>query len=441
MRRPRVTVLYHYFHPDDVVSARHYEDLCKGLVARGWEVEAMPCNRGCRDEGRAYPRREVWQGIAIRRIWRPRLRQASTLGRLANAAWLIVAWSLLLVMRRGRDLPDVLLIGTDPILSVVVAWVVKRLRPRVRVVHWCFDLYPEAAIAEGILGERSFVTRLLKRLTGAAYRSCDLVADLGRCMGQQLARYQFPARQVTLVPWALSEPEQACCPDPVARRQLFGEASLGLLYSGNFGRAHSSEEFLELARRLRREPIHVCFGVRGNQADSLRAAVRADDVNVSFTGFAPEEVLAQRLSAADIHLVSLRSCWTGVVVPSKFFGSLAAGRPVLFAGSEDAAIARWIQEHQVGWVLSRETLPQVAQELRRLAGARDELLALQRRCRQVYHAHFSQTQTLDRWNQELRALLAAPARAAGRLPVASTSGPALPTIGLASVAELQSAGA
>ena len=45
-RRPRVAVLYHYFHPDDVISARHFDGLCQGLVERGWDVLARPSNRG-----------------------------------------------------------------------------------------------------------------------------------------------------------------------------------------------------------------------------------------------------------------------------------------------------------------------------------------------------------------------------------------------------------
>lgn len=410
MRPPKVTVLYHYFYPDDVVSARHFGDFCKGLVARGWQVEAMPCNRGCRDESQTYPRRETWCGIAIRRVWRPRLRQASTAGRLLNAAWMIFAWSLVLVFRRRKNLPDVLVVGTDPVLSVLVAWFVKRLRPSVQVAHWCYDLYPEAPIAEGMFRDNSFSVRLVKRLTGAAYRSCALLADLGRCMRRLLERYHTPARQVTLVPWALSEPAAVVAADPATRQELFGEAALGLLYSGNFGRAHSYEEFLELARSLRGEAIHFCFGVRGNQAAELREAVQPEDSNVSFAGFAPESALEKRLGAADIHLVSLRPGWTGVVVPSKFFGSLAAGRPVLFAGSRDAAIAHWVREHGVGWVLDQETLPQVAEELRRLTNDPRELHVLRQRCHDVYQAHFSLEKTLDQWDRELRALLNSPNR-------------------------------
>ena len=45
----KLTILYHYFHPDDVVSARLYSDLAVGLQKRGWDVEALPCNRGCRN--------------------------------------------------------------------------------------------------------------------------------------------------------------------------------------------------------------------------------------------------------------------------------------------------------------------------------------------------------------------------------------------------------
>src|SRR5207244_6680862 len=147
-RAPKVTVLYHYFHPDDVVSARHFDGLCRGLADRGWEVLARPCNRGCRDESQTYPLREEWDGIHIRRVWRPRFRQASNLGRLLNAAWMILSWCALLVFRSKEKLPDVLVIGTDPVLSVLVAWVVKRLRPSARIVHWCYDLDPAASVAD-----------------------------------------------------------------------------------------------------------------------------------------------------------------------------------------------------------------------------------------------------------------------------------------------------
>jgi glycosyltransferase involved in cell wall biosynthesis len=398
-----VAVLYHYFYPDDVVSARHFGEFCQGLAARGWEVEAWPCNRGCRDESITFPFREEWDGVSIRRIWRPRLRQASGAGRILNALWMLASWCGTAIGRRPA--PDVLVIGTDPVLSVLTALVVRKVRPEIRIAHWCFDLYPEGPIAEGMLWEDGWAARGLRRLLSAAYASCDLVADLGGCMRDRLERYGHQSRKVTLVPWALAEPEAVEPADPETRRKLFGSSPLGLLYSGNFGRAHSFREFLDLARSLQGSGAHFCFGVRGNRENELRQAVRPEDSNVSLAGFAPESELVKRLSAADIHLVSLRPEWTGAVVPSKFFGSLAAGRPVLFAGSHEAAIARWIEEYQVGWVLDGRSPEGIAAQLRELAAAPGRLVALQQHCHQVYQQHFSRQRVMDGWHRELEAIL------------------------------------
>jgi glycosyltransferase involved in cell wall biosynthesis len=402
--RPHATVLYHYFHPDDVVSARHLSDLAEGLGRRGWDVTALPCHRGCRDESKTYPRRERWNGIDIRRVWRPNLKQASAKGRILNAAWMLAAWGWhgIVAPRRKRE---VMIVGTDPILSPLAALPWGFFRRRCRVAHWCFDLYPEAPIAEGMIRESHPAVKLLESMLSVAYKRCSLMVDLGACMGRLLAKYGSKGKALTLPPWALVEPKTVSPPDPATRRELFGDAKIGLLYSGNFGLAHTHAEFLALARKLRGESIAMSFACRGNRLDPLKAAVQPDDTNVRFAGFAPESELEKRLGACDLHLVSLRADWTGTVVPSKFFGALATGRGVIFAGSPDSAIAGWIREHDVGWVLTDATMDAVVADLKRLAADPAELLAMRDRCHAVYQRHFSKEHLLDRWDAELRAMI------------------------------------
>ena len=89
------------------------------LAVRGWDVEALPCNRGCRDESLVYAPKEGWRGVHIQRLWRPNFKQASGKGRVLNALWMIAAWARL-AFRRGAKKPDVVVIGTDPVLSVLV---------------------------------------------------------------------------------------------------------------------------------------------------------------------------------------------------------------------------------------------------------------------------------------------------------------------------------
>jgi colanic acid biosynthesis glycosyl transferase WcaI len=321
-QRPRLVLLYHFFHPDDVISARLFSDIALGFTKRQWNVVAYPCQRGCRDEGLEWERSERWAGGSVQRIWRPNFNQASNRGRILNSLWMILAWSwIALCSRRTRD--EVVLIGTDPILSILVAIPWKLLRPRTKVVHWCHDLYPEAPIAEGMVRDNSLPIRFLKYLLRRAYRCCDAVVDLGTCMRDLLKPYAPSARFATIPPWSLVEPITPVDADPETRKKLFGDAELGILYSGSFGRAHQAEEFLTLARRLRGHSACFCFAGRGNRMEELHKAITADDTNIRFAGFASEAELEKRLAACDLHLVSLRHEWTGTVVPSKFFGALA----------------------------------------------------------------------------------------------------------------------
>lgn len=401
MRRPRVRLYYHVFHPCENVSARHFGDLAQGLRERGWNVSASPAHRGYPDGKQTYPLRENWNGVRIHRVWRPNWRQWGHLGRIGNALWMNAAWSGQSLQFWNR--PEVVVIGTDPILSVMAA-VPWRLSGA-KVAHWGFDIYPECPVADGMLSERSWLVRSIKAMLRWAYRSCHLLVDIGPCMRHLLAGYGSRAKTVTLTPWALVEPIARVQPDLHIRQELFGDARLGMLYSGTFGRAHSHEELLALARALRGDSVAFCFAGRGNRADQLKAAVTAEDTNIRFAGFASESELEKRLGAADIHLASLQPSWTGTVVPSKFFGSLAIGRPVVFAGRPDAAIAQWVKQYGVGWLLTHETVNAVASELRQLAEQPDRLSQLQDHCQRVYSEQFSKKHVIDEWDRQLRELI------------------------------------
>lgn len=399
-RTKTLVLLYHYFHPDDVVSARLFSDLARALHQDGWDVVAAPSIRSCHEMQERHRKKERWEGGRIERVWRLALPQASHGGRLFNAFTMLCGWAWRAVTMK-RHPGEVMIVGTDPVLGVMVAIAWRFFRPGCTIVHWCHDVYPEAAIADGMFREQSVAMRLLRYFLGIAYRRCDYVADLGSCMRSVLSRYRTSAKLVTLTPWSLVEPDGPVDSDPEVRGELFGTAKLGLLYSGNLGRAHEYEPFLQLARALRSDSVKMCFAGRGPRMAQLEAAVTEEDSNVSLAGFAPEEFLAKRLASADVHLVSLKPEVTGTVVPSKFFGALAIGRPVLYSGSMDSSIAKWIEEYKVGWILDDATLPKIVILLQQIIANRAQLSELNARCWAVYQEHFSRRVQLDRWKQLL----------------------------------------
>ena len=396
----RLILLYHFFHPDDVISARLFSEIAEHAAAKEVRVTAIPAARWF-ESNEPLPGFEQWNAVSIRRVWRPKLKQSSNFGRLINALVMLCQWTLqaLLLKRSGAE---TVVIGTDPILSVLVAIPWRILRPRARIVHWCHDLYPEAAFADGVLRERAWYVLVLRRLVRMAYRRCDAIIDLGDCMRRRLqAAAELPTaenhRFQTVTPWALVEPETVSVADGSTRDSLFGSCDLACLYSGNLGRAHEFDLFVELAKALHTDSVSFCFAGRGPRMQQLVATTKqAMHSNMRFADFAEEGQLESRLAAGDIHLVSLRSEWTGTVVPSKFFGSLAIGRPVLFVGSADCAIARWIEQYKIGWHLRSDNVLHVAKQFRELALDPAARRTLNLHCQAIYQAHFSRDIQLER---------------------------------------------
>ncbi len=396
MPRPRLLVLYHFFHPDQVVSARIFSDLAEEQAKRGWDVTALTCNRSHAEASAPYPSHERWNGVEIHRVFRPAWSQKHPISRLGNSAWMVSAW-FLRSLRLGPF--DAIVIGSDPAFAVTLAIPLRLSRPRTPILHWCLDVYPDAVEAEWTNATR-FLSGPARTLMSAAYRRCNVVVDLGPCMRTRLDQYGGAPHRETMTPWALVEPAAPAEPQPEVRREIFGDAKVGLLYAGSMSRPHDFEALLQLARACRERAgneIALCFACTGTTLPALKAAIRPDDTNIRFAPFADETTIQRRLEAADFHLGSLRPEYTGIVVPSKFFAALAVGRPFIFAGTADASIARWIREHGVGWVLEPGRADDVAA---RLTALKDDPLALRAgrdAAFTTYQRHFSKRLINDRW--------------------------------------------
>ena len=411
--QPALWLFYHYLYPDPVVSAVHMHQLCRGLAEHGWNVTGIAGNRGCRDEHLTYPPHAQADGITLRRIWRPAFRQSSTLGRLLNAAWMITAWSALAF---SQEPPEVVIIGTDPVLAVLTTLLWKFVNPDTRILHWCFDLYPEAAFADGLLAPGGWLARALAPLLRRAYNACDAIVDLGPCMRQRLDIYvesrpplAAPLQRATIVPWALYEPAAVLPPAVAERRLIAGDHRLSMLYSGSFGRAHTSVHLFALARALQGADAALAFSVQGNCEPALRAEIsamaEASSCDVRQVPFAPAENVLDRLAAPDVHVITLADHWTGLVVPSKCFGALAVGRPLLFSGSRNSAIALWIQQYHLGWVLDAGNVEAVSRDLLAYVDDPERVQEMQQRCFATYQQYFSRRTGIDHMQALLEAWL------------------------------------
>lgn len=387
-----ILLIYHFFHPDTVISARLFSDLAEEL-AKDHDVTVFAGNRLIRSD-EILAESEEWNNVKIQRFSRPNFSQGSNFGRLFNSAILQMKW--LNAFRKNRKKFDTVIVGTDPQFSYMMFPFMRMMNRKVRLIHWVFDLYPEAILVNSPRWMK-ILAALTKPFIPWAYRSVDDMVDIGGCMRARLQKYKNKAAYTTLTPWALAEVSAPPAADPEIREKLFGKAKIGLLYSGTVGYAHDLKPFIELARKCRTAEIDAafCFAGYGNQYKIQTAEITDEDTNIRLAGFSSEEELEKRLSAADIHMVSLRPGWEGIVVPSKFFGSLAIGRPALFSGPEESEIAEWCKEYKIGFTLNKDSV----EELKYFTENQEALSALQQQSFESYTKYFSKEVVLSGWKK------------------------------------------
>lgn len=389
-----ILLIHHFFKPDPVVSARLYSDLAE-ILAKDYEITVFTGNRLISSE-EIPEESEVWKNVRIQRFSRPAFSQSSHFGRLFNSVILQLKW--LHAFRKNRRKFDAVIVGTDPQFAAMMFPFMRMMNRKIRLIHWAFDLYPEAILADSPRWMK-LLAALTKPLIPWAYRSIDDIVDIGTCMRARLQKYKIHVKYTTLTPWALVEVPALPESDSEIRKQLFGTSKIGLLYSGTAGYAHDLKPFIELARQCRKNGIDAsfCFAGYGNQYKAQTEEITAEDTNIRLADFVSEEELEKRLASADIHMVSLRPGWEGIVVPSKFFGALAVGRPVLFSGAEESEIAQWCKEYQVGFTLNDRS----AEILKEISEHPECLPAFQQRSFDCYRKYFSRDVITADWKKLL----------------------------------------
>jgi glycosyltransferase involved in cell wall biosynthesis len=183
-------------------------------------------------------------------------------------------------------------------------------------------------------------------------------------------------------------------------------------YSGNMGRAHELATLLDAAALLTaRSDIVFLFVGDGVQKSALvRRAAERGLANVRFEPYQPRARLDASLSAADVHVVSLHPGLEGLVVPSKFYGIAAVGRPIVYIGDPDGEIGAIVGAADCGLRFVPGDAAGLAAALVALREDPDRRARLGGNARRVFEASYDKPTAVERW-RELLARVGAGSRA------------------------------
>ena len=399
-RRPRLLVLNQYYWPGVEATAHLLTELCEAL-ADEYDVTVIT---GRLREHEQDPDYEQRGGVEIVRVHSASFDRTHLLQRGINYFTYLAR-----ALRRGLfkvERPDVVLCMTDPPMVGNVGVAVAR-RYRVPLVVVSQDVFPEIAVEVRRLESRTLVA-LLRMLTRAYLRRADRVVAIGETMRRRLEVKGVGPERLRVIPnWVDTS---AIRPEPRHNPWSLEHGLDGcfvVMHSGNVGHAQDLDTLIRAATTLRDlerlAVVLVGFGAR--HAEYVRLARRLGADRVFFHEYQPREVLPQSLSSADLHFVGLAPGLSGFVVPSRVYGILAAGRPVLVSADEESETAQLVREAKCGIVVAPGRPDLVAAAIRAAAAGEYDLEGMGRRGRAWVEANADKAVAVGRYRAVLGELL------------------------------------
>jgi colanic acid biosynthesis glycosyl transferase WcaI len=334
----KILLLNLYYPPDTSATAKMAQTVVEALSSKH-EVTVL-CGRPSYEP----TERRAWRLFRTERVGRVRvIRTGSTdfprkdmKKRVLN----YLSYAVFAVPRALFVECDVVLAMTDPPFEGIVGAFIAMLKDRPYVYN-IRDMYPDMAVG-GAIVEPGLLARVWERMHRWALRRAKRVIVLGEDMRARIIGKGVDGSRVVVVRDGAEIPSPGATlpvPDADVVRAIRGNSSFVLLHAGNLGFYGAWNTLITAARKLASEGVGLVFVGDGAQRAEMEAAA-AGAGNIRFLDFFPASKIPSVLAAADAHIITVKRGLEGVVVPSKMYGILAAGKPIVaVAPSETDAVS------------------------------------------------------------------------------------------------------
>jgi colanic acid biosynthesis glycosyl transferase WcaI len=345
LRKPRLLVFNQYYWPGIEATAQLLTELCEALTAEADVKVVTGVLHGHEDE----PRRLVHNGVEILRVPSTSFERSKLAARASN--YLTYLSNALIYGLRGPR-PDIVLCMTDPPVVADIALLVAR-RYRVPLVVISQDVFPEIAVQLKRL-ENPLLMGVLRALVSIYLRRADRIVAIGDTMRQRLVAKGAPPERVHVIPnWVDTRRLKPLGKNTKWATEWGFRDQFVVMHSGNVGHAQDLDSLVRAATFLRDldDLVITIIGTGARHAELVALAERLEVEQVNFFYYQNRAVLPESLSAADVHVVGLARGLAGYVVPSRLYGILAAGRPVIAAADAESETAQVVERVGCGIVV------------------------------------------------------------------------------------------
>lgn len=407
-RNKEYVLVTEYYHPDTATTGQLMTDLAEGLQNRGLDMTVYTGQPNYHSgENEKQPRVSNLNGVLVKRIRAPQLRQTSLPRRLFNWGICTVWMFFVMLFSRTDREREIVFVSNPPFLPVAM-WIACRIRGwnYTYIVH---DLYPDQPVELNYIKKGGIIHQVWGFLDKRTLLAAENVVALGPVMKERICRNagpKFNSSKVKIIHnW---ENEEFIQPRDKENNWFSEEYDLvepfTVLYSGNIADFHDLETVVEAAAEF--EDKNVQFLIIGEGDNKETIVSRAEELDlrgetVRFLPYQPREDLPYSLTSADVSVVTVKEGFEGVCVSSKLYTAMAAGEPVLTIAQPDDDESRIINQFDAGIHVSQGDVEGVVEAIERWR-QNPELAARQgENARRAFEANFTIDASLDEYYELL----------------------------------------
>lgn len=372
-----ISIITEFFPPDYAATGQLIEELVKELENQGVAIRVFTGQPGYAFTTSEAPASEQIGNILVRRsrstqIWSGRIRGKAVGGVLFTLR------AFLHILRNCRKSDVFLLTSAPPFLPV--AGYFSHLLWRFPYVCLIYDLYPDIAIALGVVAKNHWLVKFWRAINRKVWQSSQGIIVLSPAMKERVIAICPEVADKVSVIHSWGDPKLIV---PIAKENNWFAKKHNLvnkftvLYSGNMGRCHDLDTILATAQQLQNQPIQfVCIGGGPKRESFIQDVARLGLKNFLFLPYQEKSVLPYSLTACDLSLVSVEEGLESLVAPSKLYPALAAGRPIAVICPKTSYLPELIADGKFGiaiengdsnalseFILQLSSHPQIAEKM------------------------------------------------------------------------------
>ena len=360
--KKNLLIYAHYYYPDVASTGQILTELAEGLKEsfHTTVICTVPSYTG--KVSQYYRKHKYYyeniNGVDVLRIRVPEFRKNFAPSRIVN----IVSYffSAVAATFRVERQDYVFTISQPPVLGGLLGVIGKHLK-KARLIYNIQDFNPEQVKAVEFTNNKLILNTMML-MDKHSCKAADKVIVVGRDMIDTLHQ-RFGEK---MVPYAyinnwIDEKEIYPLPEGDAGVQKFRKRygldnRFVMMYSGNIGLYYDLPNLLKLIAQFQQEKeVVFAFIGEGSVLEELKEYQQKHQLeNVVFIPYQEKKDLIYSLNAGDVHFVMNAKGIKGVSVPSKLYGVMAAGKPVLGILEEGAEARLIVEEAECGRVVSPE---------------------------------------------------------------------------------------